>query len=58
MDPANEQPADYYLLPIMDIAARHAAAVRGQRRLLDAYRFDTLDYFVALAAPGKIEVPA
>lgn len=55
MDPANEQPADYYLLPIMDIESPRLLLCETNGAYLDTYQFDNLDYFASIAMRGKIE---
>jgi DNA invertase Pin-like site-specific DNA recombinase len=55
MDPANEQPADYYLLPIMDIETPRVLLCETNGAYLDTYQFDNLDYFAAIAMRRKIE---
>jgi DNA invertase Pin-like site-specific DNA recombinase len=58
MDPANQQPADYYLLPIMDIASPKLILCETNGAHMDTYQFDTLDYFAMMAQRTKIEVAA
>ncbi|MBS0207965.1 MAG: recombinase family protein [Planctomycetes bacterium] len=58
MDPANKEPADFYLLPIMDIAAPKLLLCEANGIHLDTYQFDNLDYFAEMAARSKIEVAA
>ena len=58
MDAANNRPADYYLLPIMDIATPRLLLCESNGAHLDTYQFDTLDFFVTLAARCQIEVAA
>ena len=58
MDPANARPADYYLLPIMDLEAPRVVLCETNGVHLDTYQFDSLDYFAALAARCRIEVAA
>jgi hypothetical protein len=58
MDPANARPADYYLLPLMDVATPRLVLCEANGAYLDTYQFDTLDQFAALALRRKIEVPA
>ncbi|MBX3582842.1 MAG: recombinase family protein [Rhizobiaceae bacterium] len=50
MDRGNEAPLDYYLLPRIDIADPSLKLAEQNGLSLDAYRFDTLDPFYALAA--------
>lgn len=56
MDPENEQPSDYYLLPIMDIETPRLLLCETNGAHLDTYQFETLDYFASLAARRKIVV--
>ena len=58
MDATNQQPADYYLLPIMDIAAPKLLLCETNGVYLDTYQFDNLDYFTIMAKRRKIEVAA
>jgi len=58
MDAANEKPADYYLLPIMDIETPRLLLCEANGAHLDTYQFDNLDYFAAIAMRRKIEVAA
>ncbi len=58
MDATNQQPADYYLLPIMDIVAPKLLLCETNGVYLDTYQFDSLDYFTVMAQRRKIEVPA
>ncbi len=58
MDAANEKPADYYLLPIMDIDTPRLLLCETNGAHLDTYQFDNLDYFTAMSTRRKIEVAA
>jgi hypothetical protein len=58
MDAANHQPADYYLLPIMDIGTPRLLLCESNGAHLDTYHCDSLDCFAALSARGAIEVAA
>ena len=58
MDPANNQPVDYYLLPIMDLEAPRLLLCESNGAHLETYQFDTLDYFAALAMRRAIEEAA
>ena len=58
MDTANERPADYYLLPIMDIALPRLLLCETNGVHLDTYQFDNLDFFAEMATRCKIEVAA
>ena len=52
MDPTNEQPSDYYLLPRMgiDLASLRLWQHNGAR--IDTYRFDTLSFFTEHGDPA------
>jgi DNA invertase Pin-like site-specific DNA recombinase len=65
MDPANECPVDYYLLPMIDVGRGPQGCRIDRLRLqedngiyYDAYRFESLSYFMEMAARVKIEVAA
>jgi DNA invertase Pin-like site-specific DNA recombinase len=58
MDPANEKPADYYLLPIIDIGSYRFLLCEANGAVLDTYQFDSLDFFVRMAARRKLGVAA
>lgn len=58
MDAANGKPADYYLLPIMDIETPRLLLCESNGAFLDTYQFDNLDYFAELSQRRKIEVAA
>jgi DNA invertase Pin-like site-specific DNA recombinase len=58
MHPANHRPADYYLLPIMDIETPRLLFCEENGAWLDTYQFDNLNHFAAMAARRKIEVAA
>jgi hypothetical protein len=58
MDSANEQPADYYLLPMIDIPSDRLRLQEDNGIYLDTYCFESLTYFVQMAARVRIEVAA
>jgi len=53
MDGMNEAPRDYYLLPSIDMTVARLRLAEQNGLSLDAYRFDTLDYFYALAGRAR-----
>ena len=53
MDASNRQPFDYYLFPRLDVAAERLRLAEDNDLLLDAYRFDALDFFYEIAAPVR-----
>lgn len=46
----NSAALDYYLLPLVDIAVPRLRLAADNGLFLDAYRFDSLDYFFGMAA--------
>lgn len=58
MDEANEQPVDYYLLPVMDISVPRLLLCETNGAFLDTYQFDNLEFFTTLAARHRLEVAA
>ena len=54
MDGANEAPRDYYVLPSIDMTLEKLQLAEQNGLALDAYRFDTLDFFYALASRARI----
>ena len=50
MADCNEKVLDYYLLPLAEIAGGRIRLSDDNRRLLDSFRFDTLEFFFAMAA--------
>lgn len=58
MDESNERPVDYYLLPIMDMTCSRLLLCETNGAWLDTYQFDSLEYFMSLAAQSRIEVAA
>jgi len=58
MDPTNEKIHDYYLLPAIDMTWNNLRVCEENGIYLDAYRFETLDYFVGMAERAKIREAA
>lgn len=58
MDVANEAARDYYLLPGIDMTWENLRVAEENGIYLDAYRFDTLEYFVGMAGRWNIEEAA
>lgn len=54
MDELNEAPRDYYLLPSIDMTADRLRLAEQNGLSLDAYRFDTLDFFHSMAGRARI----
>ena len=55
MDAANERIRDFYLLPALDMTRENLRIAEENGVYLDAYRFDTLDYFFAMAERVFVE---
>ena len=58
MNSSNEQPADYYLLPMIDMDSGRLRLREENGVFLDTYRFDSLNFFVQLTSRVQIEVAA
>ena len=58
MDASNEGVRDYYLLPAIDMTWENLRVAEENGIYLDAYRFDTLDYFLGMAERAKLEEAA
>jgi len=58
MDATNEGVRDYYLLPGIDMTWEDLRLAEENGVYLDAYRFETLDFFLAMAERTKIEEAA
>lgn len=58
MDEANEGVHDYYLLPRIGLDDPKLRLAEENGALLDAYRFDTLDFLVAMAARADVRSAA
>lgn len=54
MNELNDAPLDYYLLPSIDMTEARLRLAEQNGLCLDAYRFETLDYFYQLAARNRI----
>jgi len=48
MDPENQRPLDYYLLPSIDMSVPKLRLAQENGLSLDGYRFETLDFLFAL----------
>lgn len=49
MDTPNKEPLDYYLLPLLDMSTDRIRLADDNGLMLDAFRFESLDYFFAMA---------
>ena len=50
LDRSNERPLDYYILPSIDMTSDRIRMAEDNALSLDAYRFETLDFFYSMAA--------
>lgn len=55
LTPGNEDILDYYLFPKIETLAARLRLVGDNGTLLDAYRFDNLDFFFSMARRARIE---
>ena len=58
MNASNDAPRDYYLLPAIDMTWENLRVAEDNGVYLDAYRFDSLDYFFGMAERCRIEEAA
>jgi DNA invertase Pin-like site-specific DNA recombinase len=58
MDASNEKVRDYYLLPGLDMTWENLRVAEENGIYLDAYRFDTLDYFFGMTERVKLKEAA
>ena len=54
MDSGNASPLDYYLLPLYDMTTDRIGLAEENGLMLDAYRFDTLEFFYSMAERVKV----
>jgi DNA invertase Pin-like site-specific DNA recombinase len=55
MNPTNDEPSDFYLLPLLDIHAPSLRLAEYNAAYVDTYRFNSLDGFAQLALRRRIE---
>lgn len=55
MAPGNKEIKDYYLLPALDVEESRVRFAEHNGIWLDAYRFDTLDFFYGMARRCRVE---
>jgi hypothetical protein len=55
MLPGNADIKDFYLLPAMDMTENNIRFAEHNGVWLDAYRFDTLDFFYGMARRCRVE---
>lgn len=58
MDEANQGIKDYYLLPAIDLTEAKLRLAESNHALLDAYRFDDLEFFFSMAERIRVEEAA
>jgi DNA invertase Pin-like site-specific DNA recombinase len=58
MDADNETPLDYYLMPSLDVRVERMRIASENFLGVDAYRYESLDYFFGMAEQVHIEVAA
>jgi DNA invertase Pin-like site-specific DNA recombinase len=56
MDPSNEQPSDYYLLPAIDLDMPELKLAEFNGASIDTFRFESLEFFLGMARVAKVEV--
>jgi len=54
MDATNESPLDYYLLPLFEMTTDRIRLAEENGLMLDAFRFDSLEFFFAMAERVRI----
>lgn len=55
MNPANDEPCDFYLLPLLDIHTSSLRLAEHNAAYVDAFQCDSLDGFARLALRTRIE---
>jgi hypothetical protein len=58
LDETNEAILDYYLLPALDMTWHHLRLAEENGIYLDAYQFQTLDYFYRMTERCRVEEAA
>lgn len=54
MDSTNEAPLDYYLLPLFEMTTGRLRLAKENGLILDAFRFNSLEFFFAVAERARI----
>ena len=54
MDNSNQTPLDYYLLPLFEMTTGRVRLAEENGLMLDAFRFDSLEFFFAMAERARI----
>lgn len=55
MDPSNEQPVDYYLLPAIDMEMPELRLCEFNGAAIDTFRFESLEFFFGMARIMQID---
>jgi DNA invertase Pin-like site-specific DNA recombinase len=58
MDPDNEHPTDYYILPTFDLELPELKLAQFNGASIDTFRFESLEFFFGMARMVQIEVAA
>jgi len=58
MDPANEQPTDYYLLPALGVDLPELKLAEFNGAGVDTFRFESLEFFLGMARVVQVEAAA
>ena len=58
MDATNEAPLDYFIFPAPDLPPSGLRLAEENGLFIDAYRFDSLDFFYGIAVQVNIEEAA
>ena len=54
MNATNKEPLDYYLLPLFDMSTDRIRLAQENGLMLDAFRFESLDYFFTMAERTRL----
>jgi hypothetical protein len=58
MDSSNQAPLDYYVLPSLDVTEARLRIKEDNGLFLDAYRYESLEYFFGMARTVHVGVAA
>jgi len=58
MDPPNQAPLDYYVLPSLDVREARIRFKEDNGLFLDGYRYESLDYLIGFAQTVRVGVAA
>ena len=54
MDPSNQQPADYYLLPAIDLDMPELKLSEFNGAAIDTFRLESLEFVFGMARVAKV----